>query len=117
MFVTPLLQDIWPFGDGPGRLQRTLSGLAMGVMILPMIASLSDDAMSAVPGGLREGALALGSNKAQVSTRVVIPAALSGIVAGFVLGEFARSRRDDDRARRRWRHAEPHLQPARRCRP
>ena len=58
----------------------------MGVMILPTIASLSEDAMSAVPGGLREGALALG-HKAQVSTRVVIPAALSGIVAGFfVLG-------------------------------
>lgn len=85
-FVTPLLQDIWPWGDGPGVFNALSAGLVMGVMILPTIASLSEDAMSAVPGGLREGALALGSNKAQVSTRVVIPAALSGIVAGFVLG-------------------------------
>lgn len=85
-FVTPLLQGIWPWGDGPGVFNALSAGLVMGVMILPTIASLSEDAMSAVPGGLREGALALGSNKAQVSTRVVIPAALSGIVAGFVLG-------------------------------
>ncbi|MGB1583664.1 MAG: phosphate ABC transporter permease subunit PstC [Solirubrobacterales bacterium] len=85
-FVTPLLQDIWPIGDGPGVFNALSAGLVMGIMILPTIASLSEDAMSAVPGGLREGALALGSNKAQVSTRVVIPAALSGIVAGFVLG-------------------------------
>jgi len=85
-FITPLLQGIWPWGDGPGVFNALSAGLVMGVMILPTIASLSEDAMSAVPGGLREGALALGSNKAQVSTRVVIPAALSGIVAGFVLG-------------------------------
>ncbi len=85
-FVTPLLQDIWLVGEGPGVFNALSAGLVMGVMILPTIASLSEDAMSAVPGGLREGALALGSNKAQVSTRVVIPAALSGIVAGFVLG-------------------------------
>ncbi|MBJ7458471.1 MAG: phosphate ABC transporter permease subunit PstC [Thermoleophilaceae bacterium] len=85
-FVTPLLQSIWPVGEGPGVFNALSAGLVMGVMILPTIASLSEDAMSAVPGGLREGALALGSNKAQVSTRVVIPAALSGIVAGFVLG-------------------------------
>ncbi|MGK2878835.1 MAG: phosphate ABC transporter permease subunit PstC [Solirubrobacterales bacterium] len=85
-FVTPLLQDIWPGEGGPGVFNALSAGIVMGVMILPTIASLSEDAMSAVPGGLREGALALGSNKAQVSTRVVIPAALSGIVAGFVLG-------------------------------
>lgn len=85
-FVTPLLQDIWPGEGGPGVFNALSAGLVMGVMILPTIASLSEDAMSAVPGGLREGALALGANKAQVSTRVVIPAALSGIVAGFVLG-------------------------------
>lgn len=85
-FVTPLFQSIWPWGDGPGVFNALSAGIVMGIMILPTIASLSEDAMSAVPGGLREGALALGSNKAQVSTRVVIPAALSGIVAGFVLG-------------------------------
>ncbi len=85
-FVTPLFQDLWPGDGGPGVFNALSAGIVMGVMILPTIASLSEDAMSAVPGGLREGALALGSNKAQVSTRVVIPAALSGIVAGFVLG-------------------------------
>ncbi|MGB0871602.1 MAG: phosphate ABC transporter permease subunit PstC [Solirubrobacterales bacterium] len=85
-FVTPLIQDIWPWGNGPGVFNAFSAGIVMGVMILPTIASLSEDAMAAVPGGLREGALALGSNKAQVSTRVVLPAALSGIVAGFVLG-------------------------------
>ncbi len=58
----------------------------MGVMIIPTIASLSEDAMSAVPSGLRQGAFALGSNRRQVSTRVVVPAALSGITAAFVLG-------------------------------
>jgi phosphate transport system permease protein len=58
----------------------------MGVMILPTVSSLSEDAMAAVPQGLREGAFALGSTKAQVSTKIVVPAALSGIVASFVLG-------------------------------
>lgn len=85
-FVTPLFQSLWPGEGGPGVFNALSAGIVMGVMILPTIASLSEDAMSAVPRGLREGALALGSNKAQVSTRVVIPAALSGIVAGFVLG-------------------------------
>jgi phosphate transport system permease protein len=54
-------------------------------MILPMVSSLSEDAMSAVPGSLREGAYGLGSTKFEVSTRVVIPAALSGIAASFIL--------------------------------
>jgi phosphate transport system permease protein len=85
-FVTPLLQDIWLFGDGPAVFNALSAGLVMGVMILPTVASLSEDAMSAVPSGLREGALALGGTKLQVSTRVVVPAALSGIVAAFVLG-------------------------------
>jgi len=58
----------------------------MGVMIIPTVASLSEDAMTAVPRDLRDGAYALGSNKLQVSTRIVVPAAVSGIVAAFVLG-------------------------------
>lgn len=62
------------------------AGLIMGVMIIPTIASLSEDAMAAVPGGLRDGAYALGSTKRQTALKVVIPAALSGIVAAFVLG-------------------------------
>jgi phosphate transport system permease protein len=58
----------------------------MAVMIVPTIASLSEDAMSAVPHSLREGAYALASTKMQVSTRVVVPAAVSGIIAAVVLG-------------------------------
>ena len=86
-FVTPLIQDIW-FGPGPApQVFNGLSaGLVMGIMILPTIASLAEDAMSAVPQSLRAGAFALGSTKLQVSTRVVVPGALSGIVAAFVLG-------------------------------
>lgn len=85
-FVTPLLQDLWLFGDPPGVFNALSAGLVMGVMILPTVASLSEDAMAAVPSGLRQGAFAMGATKLQVSTRVVIPAALSGIVASFVLG-------------------------------
>jgi phosphate transport system permease protein len=62
------------------------AGLIMGIMIIPTIASLSEDAMAAVPSGLRDGAYALGSTKRQTAMKVVIPAALSGIVAAFVLG-------------------------------
>ena len=86
-FVTPLLQRVWFFsGEKPGVFNALSAGLVMGVMILPTVASLSEDAMSAVPQSLRDGAFALGSNKMQVSTGVVVPAALSGIVASFVLG-------------------------------
>ena len=86
-FVTPLLQDIWFLpGDPPEVFNALSAGLVMGVMILPTVASLSEDAMTAVPRGLREGAYALGSTKMQVATKIVVPAALSGIVASFVLG-------------------------------
>jgi phosphate transport system permease protein len=85
-FVTPLLQDLWFVGDPPGVFNALSAGLVMGIMILPTVASLSEDAMSAVPQGLREGALALGGTRMQVATRVVVPGALSGIVASFVLG-------------------------------
>jgi phosphate transport system permease protein len=84
-FVTPLLQDLWIGDDPPGVFNALSAGLVMGVMILPTVASLSEDAMRAVPGSLRQGAFALGASKLQVSTRVVVPAALSGIVASFVL--------------------------------
>ena len=60
-------------------------GLGIGLMVVPIIASISEDAMWAVPHGLREGAYALGATKAKVATRVVFPAALSGIVASIVL--------------------------------
>ena len=61
------------------------AGLGIGLLVVPVIASISDDAMSAVPHGLREGAYALGATKAKVAIRVVFPAALSGIVASIVL--------------------------------
>ena len=84
-FITPtLLQDIL---DLDVQVFNALSaGLVMGFMIVPTIASISEDAMSAVPQGLREGAYGLGATKRQVATRVVFPAAISGIVASIVLG-------------------------------
>ncbi|MCZ2259294.1 phosphate ABC transporter permease subunit PstC [Sporosarcina sp. G11-34] len=82
-FVTPLLRELIPGIQATNILSP---GIVMGVMIIPMIASLSEDAMSAVPNSMREGALALGSTKLEVTKKVVIPAALSGIIASFVLG-------------------------------
>jgi phosphate transport system permease protein len=82
-FVTPLLRDL---GIHVEIFNALSAGLVMGVMIIPTVASLSEDAMTAVPHDLRDGAYALGSNKLQVSTRIVVPAAVSGIVAAFVLG-------------------------------
>jgi phosphate transport system permease protein len=81
-FVTPLLRELGIEVD----IFNTLSaGLVMGVMLLPTVASLSEDAMGAVPRDLRDGAYALGSTKVQTATRIVVPAAVSGIVASFVL--------------------------------
>jgi phosphate transport system permease protein len=69
-----------------GSFSVLAAGLVMGVMIVPTIASLSEDAMSAVPESMRQGSAALGANRMQTSVRVVFPAALSGIVAAVVLG-------------------------------
>ncbi|MBA2461966.1 MAG: phosphate ABC transporter permease subunit PstC, partial [Actinobacteria bacterium] len=82
-FMTPLLRDIGIQVD----IFNTLSaGIVMGVYLIPTVASLSEDAMGAVPRDLRDGAYALGSTKVQVATRIVVPAAASGIIASFVLG-------------------------------
>jgi phosphate transport system permease protein len=82
-FVTPaLLQRILDVGT----FNMLSAGLVMGVMIIPTVASLSEDAMTAVPQALRDGAYGLGSTRMQVAIRVVIPAAISGIIAAFVLG-------------------------------
>jgi phosphate transport system permease protein len=62
------------------------AGIVMGIMLIPTVASVSEDAMTAVPQSLRDGAFALGANKLQVSVRIVVPAAVSGIIASFVLG-------------------------------
>ena len=91
-FVTPLLREYWPtwlpgaLGEPPGIFSAASAGLVMGIMIIPTVASISQDAMSAVPAGLRQAAYGLGSTRMQVATRVVVPAALSGIVASFILG-------------------------------
>ena len=83
-FITELvLKPIFPQIDIFNALS---AGIVMGIMIIPTIASLSEDAMAAVPAGLRDGAYALGATKRQTALRVVVPAALSGIVAAFVLG-------------------------------
>ena len=82
LFVTPLLQRIVPSLSGFNALSP---GIVMGIMILPLVSSLSEDAMRGVPRGLREGSYALGATKMQTSLRVVVPAAFSGITAAFIL--------------------------------
>jgi phosphate transport system permease protein len=84
-FMTPILRAI--FGRGVVEIYNTASaGLVMGIMILPMISSMSEDALSAVPRSLREGAYALGATKFETAIRIVVPAALSGIIAAFIIG-------------------------------
>jgi phosphate transport system permease protein len=82
LFVTPALRLIWPETD---VFNAASASIVMGIMIIPMVSSLSEDAMSAVPRSLREGAYALGATKFEVATRTVVPAALSGILASFIL--------------------------------
>jgi phosphate transport system permease protein len=81
-FVTPLLQNVFPSLSGFNALSP---GLVMGLMILPLVSSLSEDAMRAVPRGLREGSYALGATRMQTALKVVVPAAFSGITAAFIL--------------------------------
>ena len=81
-FVTPLLQVVFPTLAGFNALSP---GLVMGLMILPLVSSLSEDAMRAVPRGLREGSYALGATRMQTALKVVVPAAFSGITAAFIL--------------------------------
>jgi phosphate transport system permease protein len=86
-FVTPLLRDI---GLDVEIFNALAASIVLGVMLIPTVASLSEDAMAAVPRDLRDGGYALGSDKLQVSTRIVVPAAISGIIAAFVLA-FSRA--------------------------
>jgi phosphate transport system permease protein len=83
LFVTPVLQHIWPNLPGFNMLS---AGLVIGIMIVPYVSSVSEDAMRAVPVHLREGAFALGATRMQTALRVVFPSALSGITAAYVLG-------------------------------
>jgi len=82
VFVTPLLKSLFPQTQ---TFNAASASIVMGFMILPMVASISEDALSAVPRSLREAAYALGATKLEVSTQVVVPAALSGISAAFIL--------------------------------
>jgi len=82
-FVTPLLQRFVP---GLGTFNSLSAGVVMGIMIVPLISSLSEDSLSSVPRALREGAYAVGATRYEVATQIVVPAALSGIVASVILG-------------------------------
>lgn len=83
-FVTPILRSV--FGvDVVGFFNVLSAGLVVGILIVPLVSSLSEDALSAVPDSLRQAAYALGASKFEVSMRVVVPAALSGIAAGCVV--------------------------------
>ena len=83
LFVTPILQKFFPGLPGFNVLS---AGLVMGIMIIPYVASLSEDAMRAVPMGLREGSYAMGATRYQTAVKVVVPAALSGIASAYILG-------------------------------
>ena len=81
-FITPIMMEIIP---GTQIFNSASASLVVGIMILPMVCSLCDDAIRAVPEGLRHGAYAMGATSMEVSTRVTLPAALSGVVASFIL--------------------------------
>ena len=84
-FMTPILRSI--FGANTVGIYNTASaGIVMGILILPLVASMSEDALSAVPRSLREGAYGLGATKLEVALRIVVPAAISGIAAAIILG-------------------------------
>lgn len=83
LFITPLLQKIYP--DLP-TFNVLSAGLVMGIMIIPYVSSLSEDAMRAVPMSLREGSYAMGATRFQTAMRVVVPASVSGIASAYILG-------------------------------
>ncbi|MCY7411152.1 MAG: phosphate ABC transporter permease subunit PstC, partial [Chitinophagales bacterium] len=85
--VTPFLQKIFP---GMGGFNALSPGIVMGIMILPLVTSLSEDALRAVPKSMREGGFALGASKLQVSLSIIFPSALSGIIASIILA-FSRA--------------------------
>lgn len=83
-FMTPLLRNL--FGSNTVEIYNTASaGLVMGILILPLVCSMSEDALSAVPRSLREAAYALGATKLETATKIVFPAALSGITAAVII--------------------------------
>jgi phosphate transport system permease protein len=82
-FLTPILQQVFPALPGFNLLS---AGIVMGIMIVPYVSSISEDAMRAVPVSLREGSYALGATRLQTAVKVVVPAAFSGLAAGYILG-------------------------------
>src|SRR6056300_518153 len=85
-WLRPFLEYLTPWLPWGGLFSTGVAGIAVGLIIVPLIASVADDAMRSVPRALREGAYALGAGKMRVALRVVVPAAFSGIIAAFVLG-------------------------------
>ena len=85
-WLRPFLEYLTPWLPWGGLFSTGVAGIAVGLIIVPLIASVADDAMRSVPRSLREGAYALGASKLRVALKVVVPAAFSGIVAAFVLG-------------------------------
>ncbi|MEX2550934.1 MAG: phosphate ABC transporter permease subunit PstC [Nitriliruptoraceae bacterium] len=85
LFLRPLAETVLPFLPWQGPFSIGVAAVAVGLLIIPLVASVSDDAMRGVPRSLREGAYALGASKFNVTVRVVLPAAISGIVAAIVL--------------------------------
>jgi phosphate transport system permease protein len=83
LFVTPLLQKIYPELPGFNLLG---AGIVMGIMIIPYVSSIAEDAMRAVPMSLREGSYAMGATRFQTAVKVVVPAAISGIASAYILG-------------------------------
>ncbi len=83
LVITPLIQKIYP---GLPTFNVLSAGIVMGIMIIPYVSSLSEDAMRAVPMSLREGSYAMGATRFQTATRVVVPAAFSGIASAYILG-------------------------------
>lgn len=83
LFVTPLLQKIYPELPGFNLLS---AGIVMGIMIIPYVSSISEDAMRAVPMSLREGSYAMGATRFQTAVKVVVPAAFSGLASAYILG-------------------------------
>jgi phosphate transport system permease protein len=84
--LTPVIRELTPFLPWTGPFSIGVAGITVGLLIVPLVASVSDDAMRSVPRALREGAYAMGATKFEVAVKVVVPAAISGIIAAFVLG-------------------------------
>jgi phosphate transport system permease protein len=85
-WLRPFIEYLTPWLPWGGLFSTGVAGIAVGLIIVPLISSVADDAMRSVPRALREGAYALGAGKMRVALRVVVPAAFSGIIAAFVLG-------------------------------